>query len=204
MTSDRPPKALEMLESRLRSRFQSGLITDIQPPDIETRIAILRKKQATEHLSVPDDVLEFIGKRIHTNIRELEGALIRVSAFASLNRQQPSLAIAETVLKDLIPEHDSAVTVNTILNTTATYFGVSVDDLLGSSRTQALVLARQIAMYLAREMTSLSLPRIGQEFGGRDHTTVMHAFRKIKNLMPEHRLIYNHVTELTTRIHQTS
>lgn len=202
MTSDRPPKALELLESRLRSRFQSGLITDIQLPDIETRIAILRKKQATEHLSMPDEVLEFIAKRIHTNIRELEGALIHVSAFASLNRQQPSLAIAETVLKDLVPDHDSDVTINAILTATANYFGVSVDDLIGPSRTQTLVLARQIAMYLAREMTNLSLPRIGQEFGGRDHTTVMHAFRKIKSLMREQRAVYNHVTELTTRTRQ--
>ncbi|MDR1355476.1 MAG: chromosomal replication initiator protein DnaA [Propionibacteriaceae bacterium] len=203
MTSDRPPKALETLESRLRSRFQSGLITDIQPPDIETRIAILRKKQAIEHLSVPDDVLEFIANRIHTNIRELEGALIRVSAFASLNRQQPSLAVAETVLRDLVPDQDSEVNISTIIGVTSSYFGVTVDDLLSTSRTQALVLARQIAMYLAREMTSLSLPRIGQEFGGRDHTTVMHAFRKIKNLMRERHSIYNYVTELTTRIRRT-
>ncbi|MDR0435217.1 MAG: chromosomal replication initiator protein DnaA [Propionibacteriaceae bacterium] len=203
MTSDRPPKALETLESRLRSRFQSGLITDIQPPDIETRIAILRKKQQAEYLSVPDEVLEFIGKRIQTNIRELEGALIRIGAYASLNRQQPSLAIAEMILKDMVPDPTSDVSIAAILGITAAYFGVSVDDLLSPSRTRTLVLARQIAMYLAREMTSLSLPRIGQEFGGRDHTTVMHAFRKIKNLMRERLSIYNYVTELTTRIHQS-
>ena len=188
MTSDRPPKNLENLEPRLRSRFGWGLITDIQPPDLETRIAILRKKAAQERLVAGPDVLEFIASRIQTNIRELEGALIRVTAFASLNRQQVDLALAEVVLKDLIPEGGEAqITSAMIMAQTAAYFDLTIEDLCGQSRTHVLVTARQIAMYLCRELTDLSLPKIGQQFGGRDHTTVMHAERKIKNLMSERR-----------------
>lgn len=203
MTSDRPPKALEALEPRLRSRFEWGLITDIQPPDLETRIAILKKKAAADGLSVSAEVLDFIATRIQTNIRELEGALIRVTAFASLNRKAVDLEAAEQVLRDLIPEGgDNPVESGLIIRTTAEYFGISVDDLTGTSRTHMLVTARQIAMYLCRELTELSLPKIGQEFGGKDHTTVMYAERKIKNLMGERRSIFNQVTELTNRIKQ--
>jgi chromosomal replication initiator protein len=203
MTSDRPPKLLENLEPRLRSRFGWGLITDVQPPDLETRIAILRKKAGQERLVAGPEVLEFIASRIQTNIRELEGALIRVTAFASLNRQQVDLALAEIVLKDLIPEGGEAqITTGMIMAQTASYFDITIDDLCGQSRTHVLVTARQIAMYLCRELTDLSLPKIGQQFGGRDHTTVMHADRKIRTLMAERRSVFNQVTELTNRIKQ--
>jgi chromosomal replication initiator protein len=203
ISSDRPPKQLTTLEDRLRSRFEWGLITDIQPPELETRIAILRKKAAQERLNAPDDVLEYIASKIFTNIRELEGALIRVTAFASLNRQPVDMALAEIVLKDLIPT-DASPSINaaTIMAQTAAYFSLTVEDLCGTSRSRVLVNARQIAMYLCRELTELSLPKIGQSFGGRDHTTVMHADRKIRELMAERRSIYNQVNELTGRIKQ--
>ena len=203
ISSDRPPKQLTTLEDRLRSRFEWGLITDVQPPELETRIAILRKKAAQDRLNAPDDVLEYIASKISKNIRELEGALIRVTAFASLNRQPVDLALAEIVLKDLIPDESGPeITSGTIMAQTAAYFSLSLDELCGSSRSRALVNARQIAMYLCRELTDLSLPKIGQTFGGRDHTTVMHADRKIRELMAERRSIYNQVTELTNRIKQ--
>ncbi len=203
ITSDRPPKRLEALEDRLRNRFEWGLITDVQPPDLETRIAILRKKAATERLTAPPDVLEFIASKIQTNIRELEGALIRVTAFASLNRQPVDLTLGEIVLKDLIPEGgEPEISAAVIIAQTAAYFGLSIDDLCGGSRSRVLVTARQIAMYLCRELTDLSLPKIGQQFGGRDHTTVMHADRKIRQLMAERRSVYNQVRELTNRIKQ--
>jgi chromosomal replication initiator protein len=205
ITSDRPPKRLVALEDRLRNRFEWGLITDVQPPDLETRIAILRKKAATEKLTAPPDVLEFIASKIHTNIRELEGALIRATAFASLNRQPVDLTLAEIVLKDLIPEGgEPEINAAVIIAQTADYFSLTIDDLCGSSRSRMLVTARQIAMYLCRELTELSLPKIGQQFGGRDHTTVMHADRKIRQLMAERRAIFNQVTELTNRIKQQS
>ena len=201
ISSDRPPKQLTTLEDRLRSRFEWGLITDIQPPELETRIAILRKKAAQDKLNAPDDVLEYIASKISSNIRELEGALIRVTAFASLNRQGVDLGLAEIVLKDLIPEAGGPeITASTIMAQTASYFSLTIDDLCGTSRSRVLVNARQIAMYLCRELTELSLPKIGQTFGGRDHTTVMHADRKIRHLMAERRSIYNQVTELTNRI----
>lgn len=203
ISSDRPPKQLTTLEDRLRSRFEWGLITDIQPPELETRIAILRKKAAQDKLNAPDEVLEYIASKISSNIRELEGALIRVTAFASLNRQPVDLGLAEIVLKDLIPDQAGPeITAGTIMAQTATYFSLSIDDLCGSNRSRVLVNARQIAMYLCRELTELSLPKIGQSFGGRDHTTVMHADRKIRQLMAERRSIYNQVTELTNRIKQ--
>jgi len=203
ISSDRPPKQLTTLEDRLRSRVEWGLITDIQPPERETRIAILRKKAAQDKLNAPDDVLEYIASKISTNIRELEGALIRVTAFASLNRQGVDLSLAEIVLKDLIPnESNPQITGATIMAQTAAYFSLTLDDLCGTSRSRVLVNARQIAMYLCRELTELSLPKIGQMFGGRDHTTVMHADRKIRQLMAERRSIYNQVTELTNRIKQ--
>jgi chromosomal replication initiator protein len=201
ISSDRPPKQLTTLEDRLRSRFEWGLITDIQPPELETRIAILRKKAAQDKLNAPDDVLEFIASKISTNIRELEGALIRVTAFASLNRQPVDMGLAEIVLRDLIPSDATPeITAATIMASTASYFSLTLDDLCGTSRSRVLVNARQIAMYLCRELTELSLPKIGQTFGGRDHTTVMHADRKIRQLMAERRSIYNQVTELTNRI----
>ena len=203
ISSDRPPKRLETLEDQLRNRFEWGLITDIQPPDLETRIAILRKKAAQERLTAPPEVLEFIASKIQTNIRELEGALIRVTAFASLNRQAVDLALAEIVLKDLIPTGgEPEITAGQIMAQTSSYFGLSMDDLCGSSRSRVLVTARQIAMYLCRELTDLSLPKIGQQFGGRDHTTVMHADRKIRQLMAERRSVYRQVSELTNRIKQ--
>ena len=163
----------------------------------------MRKKAATERLTAPPDVLEFIASKIQTNIRELEGALIRVTAFASLNRQPVDLTLAEIVLKDLIPEGgEPEITAAVIIAQTAAYFGLSIDDLCGPSRSRVLVTARQIAMYLCRELTDLSLPKIGQQFGGRDHTTVMHADRRIRQLMAERRSVYNQVRELTNRIKQ--
>ncbi|GAA5048415.1 chromosomal replication initiator protein [Thermocatellispora tengchongensis] len=205
ISSDRAPKQLVTLEDRLRNRFEWGLITDVQPPELETRIAILRKKAIQEGLAAPGDVLEYIASRISTNIRELEGALIRVTAFASLNRQSVDLQLAEVVLKDLITEDSGPeITVAMIMAQTAAYFGISIDDLCGGSRSRVLVTARQIAMYLCRELTDMSLPKIGAQFGGRDHTTVMHADRKIRSLMAERRSIYNQVNELTGRIKQQS
>ncbi|MEZ0166467.1 chromosomal replication initiator protein DnaA [Kineococcus sp. LSe6-4] len=201
ITSDLPPKQLSGFEERMRSRFEWGLITDVQPPDLETRIAILRKKAIGERLEVPDDVNEYIASKISSNIRELEGALIRVTAFASLNRQPVDMSLAEIVLRDLIPNDETPeITAAAIMGQTASYFSVTLDDLCGTSRSRTLVTARQIAMYLCRELTELSLPKIGQHFGGRDHTTVMHAERKIKQQMAERRSTYNQVTELTNRI----
>lgn len=204
ITSDLPPKQLQGFEDRMRSRFEWGLLTDIQPPELETRIAILRKKADAENLSAPSDVMEYIASRISTNIRELEGALIRVTAFASLNNQQVDLALAETVLKDLISEDGAQeITPATIIKQTAEYFSLTIEELNSKSRTRTLVTARQIAMYLLRELTDMSLPKIGAELGGRDHTTVIHADRKIRELMAERRAIFNQVTELTNRIKQS-
>jgi chromosomal replication initiator protein len=203
ITSDVAPKFLTGFEDRMRSRFEWGLITDVQAPDLETRIAILRKKAQSEKLQVPDDILEFIATKVSSNIRELEGTLIRVTAFASLNRTPVDLQLVQTVLKDLITlDEDNVIAPVDIINHTAEYFKLSVDDLYGSSRSQAVATARQIAMYLCRELTNLSLPKIGQLFGNRDHTTVMYANKKISELMKERRSIYNQVTELTTRIKQ--
>ena len=201
ITSDLPPKQLSGFEERMRSRFEWGLLTDIQPPELETRIAILRKKAISEGMSAPDEVLEYIASKISTNIRELEGALIRVTAFASLNRQAVDKNLAEIVLKDLISDDGAQeITSSLIMAQTAEYFNITLDDLCSKSRTRTLVTARQIAMYLCRELTDMSLPKIGQELGGRDHTTVIHADRKIRELMAERRAIYNQVTELTNRI----
>jgi len=203
ITSDLPPKQLSGFAERMRSRFEWGLITDVQPPELETRIAILRKKAQNEDLDAPDDVMEYIASNITTNIRELEGALIRVTAFASLNKQRVDLPLAELVLKDLITDDGvPEITSSAILGQTANYFEISLDELRSKSRNRTLVTARQIAMYLLRELTDMSLPKIGQEFGGRDHTTVMHADRKIRKLMAERRQIFNQVTELTNRIKQ--
>ncbi|SDY19695.1 chromosomal replication initiator protein DnaA [Micromonospora pattaloongensis] len=205
ITSDRSPKQLATLEDRLRTRFEWGLLADIQPPDLETRIAILQKKAAQERLFAPPDVLEFIASRISASIRELEGALIRVTAFASLTRSPVELSLAEEVLRDFIPDGAGPeITADQIMVSTADYFGVSMEDLRGHSRSRVLVNARQVAMYLCRELTDLSLPRIGQAFGGRDHTTVMHADRKIRQQMAERRSLYNQIAELTNRIKQNS
>ena len=203
VSSDRPPKRLETLEDRMRTRFEWGLITDIQPPELETRIAILRKKAAQDRLAVPGDVLEFIAERIERNIRELEGALIRVTAFASLNRQPVDTQLAEIVLRDLIPDSGaSEITAPTIMAVTADFFGITMDEMCGPGKTKALAQSRQIAMYLCRELTDLSLPKIGQTFGGRDHTTVMHADKKIRNEIAQRRKTFEQVQELTARIKQ--
>jgi chromosomal replication initiator protein len=205
ITSDLPPKSLTGFEDRMRTRFEWGLLTDVQTPDLETRIAILRKKAEKEKLKAPDEILEYIASKVTSNIRELEGTLIRVTAFANLNKSAVDLPLVQTVLKDIITlDEDNVVSPIEIMNTTADYFRLSVDELTGTSRAQALATARQIAMYLCREMTNLSLPKIGQLFGGRDHTTVMHACKKIAELMKERRSIYNQVTELTTRVRQRS
>ncbi|WP_336644708.1 chromosomal replication initiator protein DnaA [Microbacterium sp. USHLN186] len=201
ITSDVAPKLLTGFEDRMRSRFEWGLITDVQAPDLETRIAILRKKAQSESLHIPDEVLEYIATVVSSNIRELEGALIRVSAFASLNRSMLDISLAQTVLRDIVDTtEDNIISPTDIITATAAYFKLTVDDLYGSSRSQQIATARQIAMYLCRERTSLSLPKIGQLFGNRDHTTVMYACKKISELMKERRSLYNQVTEITTQI----
>jgi chromosomal replication initiator protein len=201
ITSDRPPKSIATLEDRLRSRFLSGLITDVQPPELETRLAILRKKAEGERAEVPDGVLEFIATHVKDNIRELEGAFIRVSAFASLNREPLTRELAEKVLSDIIAtDQPRQITPKVILDATAEMFGFPVDDICGTSRRRPLVTARQVGMYVFRELTDFSYPAIAREFGGRDHTTVIHAVEKISGLMKERRQIYDQVTELIHRI----
>ncbi len=201
ISGDRPPKQIAQLEDRLRSRFEWGLMTDVQPPDLETRIAILRKKAESDQLGVAPDVLELIASKVQSNIRELEGALIRVSAYASLQLAPADQDMAEAVLKDLFPDgRDQEVSVQLIMDEVAAYFSLTVEELCSPSRSRQLVTARQIAMYLTRELTEMSLPRIGKAFGGRDHTTVMHAKSKIAGLMQERRPIYDQVQELTNRV----
>jgi chromosomal replication initiator protein len=201
ISSDRPPRQLLTVEDRLRTRFEWGLITDVLVPDLETRIAILRKKAAQDGLNPPPDVHQYIAEKIQSNVRELEGALIRVTAFASLSSQDVDIRLAEMVLKDLIGESERPeITAAIIMGVTAEYFGLTLDDLTGGSRSRVLTTARQIAMYLCRELTELSLPKIGQTFGGRDHTTVMHADRKIRHQMAERVSVFNQVAELTSRI----
>ena len=205
ITSDLPPKKLSGFAERMRSRFEWGLLTDVQPPDLETRIAILRKKAIQEGMSIPDEVLELIASKISANIRELEGALIRVTAFASLSGQSVDTHLAHYVLKDLISSVDGTqITAPAIMAQTAAYFRITIEDLCGPSRSRTLVTARQIAMYLCRELTDLSLPKIGQAFGGRDHTTVMHADRKIRQLIGERRPIYDQITDLTGQIRKAA
>lgn len=202
ISSDRPPKQLATLEDRLRTRFEWGLITDVQPPDLETRIAILRKKAQMDSIAVPDDVLELIASKIERNIRELEGALIRVTAFASLNNTELDKSLADVVLQALLPNSGSIeISAAGILAITAEYFKISVDELRGPGKARPLAQARQISMYLCRELTDLSLPKIGETFD-RDHTTVMYAERKIRKEMAERRKVYDHVQELTARIKQ--
>jgi chromosomal replication initiator protein len=205
ISSDRPPKEIATLEDRLRSRFEWGLITDIQPPDVETRIAILRKKVTTDEIAVTDPaVLTFIAERVTTNIRELEGALTRVVAFSSLTGLPLTVELAEQVLRDLFPMHAgvSEVTIGRIQEEVCERFGLSVAELVSPRRSQAVSYPRHVAMYLSRELTDASLPKIGKEFGGRDHTTVMHATSKITRLISEDRSVYNLVQDLTARIKQ--
>lgn len=205
VTSDLPPKQLTGFEDRMRSRFEWGLITDVQAPDLETRIAILRKKAASERIDIGDEVAEFMASKVSSNVRELEGALIRVTAFANLNQSTIDVPLVQSVLKDLVLTEDTNVVApGDIISITATFYQLSVEDLYGPSRSQTIALARQVAMYLCREMTSLSLPKIGQLFGNRDHTTVMYANKKISELMKQRRSIYNQVTEITSRVKQTN
>lgn len=204
LTSDVPPRELD-LEDRIRSRFAAGLLVDVLPPDLETRIAILQKKASAENIEVDPRVLEYIAQRISSNIRELEGALVRVAAFESLSKEPVTVSMAEMLLKDFASDpQDTEVTPTLIMSQTATYFGVTIDQLSSSDRSHMVVEARQIAMYLCRELTDLSLPKIGAAFGGRDHTTVMHANKKIVGLMAEKRETFNYVTELTNRIKQAA
>jgi chromosomal replication initiator protein len=203
ITSDRPPKKISTLEERLRTRFEWGLITDIQPPDLETRLAILQRKVEVEGLLVPPDVMSFIASRIQTNIRELEGALIRVGAYASLTRSSISLDLAQSVLQNLLPNAGEArVTADLIISTVSEYFDVTPEEIRSANRSRPLVTARQMAMYLCRELTDLSLPKIGDRFGGRDHSTVIHATNKINQQMRERPTCFEQVRELTTRIRQ--
>lgn len=201
VTSDLPPKLMPGLEDRLRSRFQSGLLTDVQPPDLETRIAILQMKASAEGIVVQPEVLEYIASRISSNIRELEGSLLRVTAFANLTHQHIDAPLAQRVLKDVLSDpEDTEISASLIMGQTAAYFGITIEQLCSSDRSRPVVEARQIAMYLCRELTDLSLPKIGDAFGGRDHTTVMHANKKIQGLMAERRETFNNVTEITNRV----
>lgn len=205
LTSDRPPKAIATLEERLRSRFLSGLITDVQPPEVETRLAILRKKSELMPNPVPFDVLEFIAQVIKDNIRELEGALIRVSAFASLNSMEITIPLARELLVDLVDlSSTKAISPIEIIASIADFYGFSPLEIQGASRKRPLVEARQVAMYVFRELTNLSFPAIGKEFGNRDHTTVMHAVSKVEAAMGEDRETYNRVTALLSRIRASS
>ncbi|MEZ5177404.1 MAG: chromosomal replication initiator protein DnaA [Acidimicrobiales bacterium] len=201
LSSDRPPDAISTLENRLRSRFKMGLTTDIQPPDLETRLAILRKKAEGEPVPIPDDVLLFIATNITDNIRELEGALNRVSALGKLVKAPLTLEEAEKHLHDILGDRQPRqITPQLILEATAEMFDFTIEEIKGKSRQRPLVTARQVAMYVFRELTDLSYPAIAREFGGRDHTTVIHAVEKIKALMGERRQIYNQVTELVQQI----
>jgi chromosomal replication initiator protein len=204
ISSDRPPKEIATLEERLRSRFEWGLITDIQPPDLETRIAILRKKVKTDRIDVFDpDVLTYVAERVTTNIRELEGALTRVVAFSSLTGRPMTVELAEDVLKDVFPQGQAVeISIRRIQDTVAERFGMTVSELCSAKRSQSVAYPRQVAMYLSRALTDSSLPKIGKEFGGRDHTTVMHANAKIEGMIREDRSVYNLVQELTARIKQ--
>jgi chromosomal replication initiator protein len=204
LSSDRPPRDIATLEERLRSRFEWGLITDIQPPDLETRIAILRRKVKVDGINVQDEqVLTFIASRVSSNIRELEGALTRVVAFSSLTGRPMTVELAQDVLRDVFPQGEAAeVSIKRIQDLVAERFSLTLDELCGEKRSQNIVYPRQVAMYLSRELTDSSLPKIGKEFGGRDHTTVIHATSKISRLIREDRSVYNLVQELTARVKQ--
>jgi chromosomal replication initiator protein len=203
IASDRPPQELGGIEERLRSRFRSGLVVDVQPPDLETRIAILQMKALRDRVAVPDDVLHFIASKFESNIRELEGALLRVAAFASLSRLPSDLALAERALEDLIPESGQEIPPAMIQDETAQYFGLGPGDLVSKSRSRPLTTARHVAMYLLRELTGLSLIKIGELFD-RDHTTVLHGIKKIEGLMPARGSTYKQVQELTKKIRARS
>ena len=201
ITSDLEPKLLTGFEDRMLSRFEWGLKTDIQAPALETRIAILRKKAERDRVTISDEILEYVAARVSSNIRELEGTLIRITAFAGFQRQKVDMPLVQSILKDALPVEDNIlVTPVDIINTVASYYKITPDDLYGSSRIAAIALARQIAMYICREQTNLSLPKIGQLFGNRDHTTVMYAAKKIAESMSVDRSIYNTVTDLTDTI----
>jgi chromosomal replication initiator protein len=204
ISSDRHPKHLSTLEDRLRSRFEWGLLTDIQPPDVETRLAILRKNAEFAPTPVPRDVLEFIATHVLDNIRELEGALTRVTAFAALTHEEVTLDMAQGVLQDLVPQPDSRpVTASEIISVIAGHFGMPTADLTGPSRKQPLARIRQVAMYLCRELTDLSLPKIGNQFGGRDHTTVLHAIDRVKSLIQSDKEVFDQVTELSQKLRRS-
>ena len=200
ISADRPPKHLSTLEDRLRSRFEWGLLTDIQPPDVETRLAILRKNAEFAPMPVPRDVLGFIAEHVLDNIRELEGALTRVTAYAALTHEQITLEMSQEVLQDLVPNEARVITADSIITATSNTYGLTTRELIGPSRKQPLARRRQIAMYLCRELTDLSLPKIGKEFGGRDHTTVIHAVDKVKTLMRSDKQVFDEVTILTQRV----
>lgn len=204
ISSDRQPKEIPTLEERLRSRFEWGLITDIQPPDLETRIAILRKKAKAENLEIPNEAMVYIASQIDTNIRELEGALIRVVAFSSLINQDISVHLAAEALKDIIPNNrQKVITIEDIQQKTGEYFGLRIEELKARKRTRSVAYPRQIAMYISRELTDLSLPKIGEAFGGRDHTTVIHAHEKIAKTMHQDQELYNIINKITSTIKNT-
>ena len=201
LSSDRPAKDIPTLQDRLISRFDWGLITDIQPPEIETRMAILRKKADLDKKDIPDDVIDYIASRFASNIRELEGALIRVVAYSSLTNEPVALDMAKEVLRDILREDEvQEITIDHIMSVTADYFAISPDQLASPNRSRQLVVARQVSMYLCRELTNASLPTISNAFGGRHHSTAIHSVEKIKNLMQEKRDIYNVVQKLTNKI----
>lgn len=203
ISSDRPPKEIPTLEDRLRSRFEWGLIADIQPPDFETRIAILKKKADMENLNVPNEVMVYIANKIQSNIRELEGALIRIVAFASLSNAQISVELATDVLKDIISsKNNKQITVELIQDVVASYYNLRIDDFKSKRRTKNVAYPRQIAMYLARKLTDLSLPKIGEEFGGRDHTTVIHAYEKISEDLEKDDTLKDTIDDLIKKINQ--
>jgi chromosomal replication initiator protein len=200
ISSDRPPKEIPTLEDRLRSRFEWGLITDLQPPDLETRTAILKKKANSDGIEMPDQVIQYIAGKVNTNIRELEGALIRIVAYASLYKTPVTVELTETALQDIINTRQKNITVSTIINQTAANFNISPEDLLSKKRTQEIAFTRQVAMYICRMLTDLSLPKIGEEFGGRDHTTVLHSFKKIDLLIPNNNELKNRIELIRNNI----
>lgn len=200
ITSDRPPKEIPTLEDRLISRFEWGLITDIQPPDLETRIAILRKKAQLENLDIPSEVINFIADKIPSNIRQLEGALTKLIAFSTLTKNSLSIHLAQEILKDIIPIENKEISINQIQKITADYFNIKLSALLSKKRTKNIVMARQVAIYLSRELTDFSLPAIGEIFGGKDHTTILHSYSKIKNKIEKDKSLKSVIENLTLKI----
>lgn len=201
LSSDRSPKNISTLEERLRSRFEWGLVTDITPPDLETRLAILKKYSEREKISVPDDILNLIAEKITSNIRELEGSLTRIAAFTSLTKSKPDLVIAKNILKDILPDDkEHKTSIQTIIKEVSKYFSIPINDILSAKRNKFISHARQLAMYLSRELTSSSLPRIGKSFGDRDHSTVIYAISKISDLIKTDRNVYRQIQEITNKI----